>query len=83
MMPSAIPMPPARNPTFAQNPKSNFRAFKISRTKTRVSSGSAFAKACRAEYPRMKVGSPALRKDRSSSVTRCSSAIPDIEPQGS
>ena len=75
MMPSEIAIPPARNPTLVQNPKSKFSAFKISSTKTTVRSGSAFANACRAEYPRMKVGSPALRNDRSSSVTRRSSPI--------
>ena len=49
MMPSEMPMPPARNPMLAQNPKSKFSAFKISSTNTTVRSGSAFAKACRAE----------------------------------
>ena len=82
MMPSEIAIPPARNPTLVQSPKSKFSAFKISSTKTTVRSGSAFAKACRAEYPRMNVGSPARRNDRSSSVTRRSSPIGGIEPQG-
>jgi hypothetical protein len=45
MMLSEIAIPPARNPTFVQNPKSKLRAFKISITNTSVRRGSAFANA--------------------------------------
>ena len=54
IMPSEIAIPPARNPTLVQNPKSKFRAFRISRTKTSVRSGSAFANA---SAPRRSCGS--------------------------
>ena len=48
-IPRVIAIPPARNPTFVQKPKSSFRAFRTSTTNTKVRSGSAFAKARRAE----------------------------------
>ena len=48
-MPREIAIPPAKNPTLGQNSKSKFNAFRISSTKTIARSGSAFAKARRAE----------------------------------
>ena len=45
IIPRAIAIPPARKPTLVQKPNARFSAFRISRTKTRVSSGNAFANA--------------------------------------